>query len=62
MYGIIKEKDDGSIKKITIQMDNGDVFHIEEDIENHIVISKDYSSDCERLNTHPRYANQITVH
>ena len=61
MYAEIKKKENGSIRKIKIQMDNGDIFTICEDIEKFIEITKEYSDKGERLNINPRMGNQITI-
>lgn len=61
MFAVIKNKEDGSVRKIKIQMDNGDIFTICEDVEKFIEITKEYSDNGERLNINPRMGNQITI-
>ena len=61
MYGSVEKNKDGSIKRIKIQMDNSDIFTIEQDIEGFLEITKQFSVKSETLNINPRYTNQITV-
>jgi len=61
MHAVLEKNKDGSIRIIKIQLSNGDVFKISEDIENHIEITKAYSDLNESINIHPRYSNQVCV-
>lgn len=61
MFADIKEKPDGSVRKIKIQMDNGAVFFLDEDVEKNIKITKEYGSDNGALMIMPSMSNQIRI-
>lgn len=48
-------------RSLEIEMKNGDIFFIREDVEGFMEITKEYSEKGERLSINPRQSNQITI-